>query len=133
MKPTHAGAVVFRIKDGELRFLVIASSNGRHWVLPKGHIEPGESSDVAALREMREEAGIAGEIVKTLSIQKFHKLDEDAVAQYYLVRQLDAFAAAENRILRWEDESTALKLLSFEEARKALYEGTQALRQMKQY
>jgi 8-oxo-dGTP pyrophosphatase MutT (NUDIX family) len=33
--------------------------NGR-WDLPKGHIEPGESPGVCALREVEEETGVAG-------------------------------------------------------------------------
>jgi 8-oxo-dGTP pyrophosphatase MutT (NUDIX family) len=34
--------------------------------LPKGHPEKGESAEQAALREVREEAGVWGEIVDTL-------------------------------------------------------------------
>ena len=34
--------------------------------MPKGHIEPEESIEAAALRELGEEAGIAGEIVTSL-------------------------------------------------------------------
>ena len=70
---THAGCVVFR-KDGEeILFLVISSSSGKHWVLPKGHIEENESPEAAALRELKEEAGIKGQIVEPLSIRKYKK------------------------------------------------------------
>ncbi len=31
---------------------------GRYWGLPKGHIEPGESAEDAALREISEECGV---------------------------------------------------------------------------
>ncbi len=31
---------------------------GRHWGLPKGHIEPGETAELAALREISEECGV---------------------------------------------------------------------------
>jgi 8-oxo-dGTP pyrophosphatase MutT (NUDIX family) len=34
--------------------------------LPKGHPEPGESSEQAAAREVREEAGVWGEIIESL-------------------------------------------------------------------
>ena len=36
------------------------------WVLPKGHIEPGESAEAAARREVREETGIDGRVVGPL-------------------------------------------------------------------
>ncbi len=39
--------------------------NGR-WDLPKGHVEPGESVDACAAREIAEETGVAAEVVRPL-------------------------------------------------------------------
>jgi 8-oxo-dGTP pyrophosphatase MutT (NUDIX family) len=39
---------------------------GLEWVLPKGHVEPGESTEAAARREVREETGIDGRVVAPL-------------------------------------------------------------------
>jgi 8-oxo-dGTP pyrophosphatase MutT (NUDIX family) len=36
------------------------------WLLPKGHVEPGETAEEAATREVEEETGIRGEIVAAL-------------------------------------------------------------------
>jgi ADP-ribose pyrophosphatase YjhB (NUDIX family) len=41
------------------------------WSLPKGHIEAGETAEQAALREVEEETGIAGEIVAELGTIDF--------------------------------------------------------------
>ncbi len=41
------------------------------WSLPKGHIEPGESAEQAAVREVAEETGIAGTIVGQLGTIDF--------------------------------------------------------------
>lgn len=38
------------------------------WSLPKGHLEPGESAEQAAVREVSEETGIDGEILGELGI-----------------------------------------------------------------
>lgn len=49
-----AGGVVF---DAEGRVLVIRNHKGE-WLFPKGHLDPGETLLQAALREVKEEAGI---------------------------------------------------------------------------
>ena len=123
LTPTHAGTVVFRKSDGEILYLVVSSSDGANWVLPKGHIDAGESAETAALRELAEEAGVTGEIVDRLSIQRFMKAGKEASIQYFLIRELGATPPIENRTIRWEDEQAALQLLTFDEARAALMEG----------
>ncbi len=118
--PTHAGAVTFRKNRDQTRYLIVSSSDGTHWVLPKGHIEPGESPEAAALREVKEEAGVTGEIVDRLLLQRFEKPEEEVIVQYFLVRELNSTESPERRSVRWEHEQTALQLLTFEDARKAL-------------
>jgi ADP-ribose pyrophosphatase YjhB (NUDIX family) len=41
------------------------------WSLPKGHIEEGETPELAAVREVLEETGIRSEIVKSLGVIDF--------------------------------------------------------------
>ena len=45
--------------------LLLRKYNG-DWVLPKGKIEPGESHEEAALREVKEETGVKANIDKYL-------------------------------------------------------------------
>lgn len=52
-----AGGVVLRRIDGEIHVLVIRDPY-QNWGLPKGHLEDGEDSRDAALREVREETGL---------------------------------------------------------------------------
>ena len=123
MQLTHAGTVVFRQRDSQVFYLVVSSSDGINWVLPKGHIDPGETPEIAALRELAEEAGVAGEIVAPLSVRQFRKGVKELQAQYFLVRETGATESIENRTIRWEAEAEALELLTFPEARAALLEG----------
>ncbi|TDL44544.1 NUDIX domain-containing protein [Kocuria rosea] len=54
--PSHPVAIIARINRG-----------GRlEWCLPKGHPEGEESNEEAAIREIEEETGIAGEVLSPL-------------------------------------------------------------------
>ena len=123
MQLTHAGTVVFRQRDSQVFYLVVSSSDGINWVLPKGHIDPEETPEIAALRELAEEAGVVGEIVAPLAVRQFRKGAKELQAQYFLVRETGATESTENRTIRWEAEAEASRLLTFAEARAALLEG----------
>lgn len=49
-----AGGVVWNKNKG----IVVVNQNHNSWSLPKGHVEKGEESLPAAIREIREESGI---------------------------------------------------------------------------
>jgi 8-oxo-dGTP pyrophosphatase MutT (NUDIX family) len=117
---THAGAVVFRAGEEGARFLVISSSDGLNWVLPKGHIEPGEAPEETVRRELEEETGVTGELLSTLTVQEFEKRDESVRVQYFLVRATATKTAGEGRELVWLDAAAAWERLSFPDAREAL-------------
>ncbi|MFA7191964.1 MAG: NUDIX domain-containing protein [Candidatus Paceibacterota bacterium] len=53
-----AGFILVLRKDGEEdKFLLIKQLSG-NWSFPKGHLEEGEDSKTAAIRELQEETGI---------------------------------------------------------------------------
>ena len=52
------GAVIFRQEDGGRYYLVLKSTQG-HWTLCKGHVEGDETERETAIREIREETGLA--------------------------------------------------------------------------
>lgn len=65
-----AGGLVYR-RRGEGYDVVLAGR--RHpqsgvlvWTIPKGHVEPGETSEVAAAREVLEETGLAADVEQRL-------------------------------------------------------------------
>ena len=54
-----------RIEDGEPVAALIGRLDRRgrlRWSLPKGHVERGETTEQAAVREVAEETGISGRI-----------------------------------------------------------------------
>lgn len=69
VRETSAGGVVVDVHRGQARTAIIARYNrgGRlEWCLPKGHLEPGETLDQTAAREVAEETGIHGRVLLIL-------------------------------------------------------------------
>lgn len=57
---TQSAVIPFRRTESGLEILIVGSSSGRHWVVPKGIVEPGLSPARSAMIEAREEAGVEG-------------------------------------------------------------------------
>ena len=60
---SSCGAVVFNESKGERQYLLIRNKRSAHWGFPKGHIEPGETKEETAIREVLEETGLHIEII----------------------------------------------------------------------
>lgn len=58
-----AGGVVFRRREGQTEIALISVGDPPRWQLPKGLVDAGEAPEVAALREVREEAGVEAELI----------------------------------------------------------------------
>jgi 8-oxo-dGTP pyrophosphatase MutT (NUDIX family) len=66
-----AGGVVYR-KSGSIAEVALIQPHDRQaWSLPKGLIERGETPEVAARREVREETGLLGDIVSRIDTIKY--------------------------------------------------------------
>jgi CYTH domain-containing protein/8-oxo-dGTP pyrophosphatase MutT (NUDIX family) len=66
---TQIGAVPFLFKSGVLHLVLVTSSSGQLWIIPKGRLEPGMSHEEVALMEAAEEAGAVGVIEPTSAAQ----------------------------------------------------------------
>ncbi len=68
------GAVVYRIINGELRYLLIKNRRSTHWGFPKGHNEKGETSEQTAVREVLEETGIHIRIIPKFALKSEYSI-----------------------------------------------------------
>jgi 8-oxo-dGTP pyrophosphatase MutT (NUDIX family) len=118
----QAGGVAFRRRGDRVEILLVRSKKDPSlWIFPKGHIEPGESSAAAALRETREEAGVDGELLGPVGEPlEFLSGVEPVRVQYYLIRATGSIASEEQRELVWLAVDEARRSLAFEGARTVL-------------
>jgi ADP-ribose pyrophosphatase YjhB (NUDIX family) len=117
----QAGAIAFKVvNDSLLILLVRAKKNPQQWIFPKGHIENGETAEVAAARELEEEAAIRGESLGLVGSLNFQSGDEIVSVAYYLFRFVAEVAQTETRERKWCDYDEALALLSHRDAAELL-------------
>ncbi|MEA2642004.1 MAG: 8-oxo-dGTP diphosphatase [Chloroflexota bacterium] len=60
------------------------------WVFPKGWIDPGETPEQAAIREVREETGVRAEVVRDVGIAPYEAEGEAREVAFYLMRVVDS-------------------------------------------
>jgi 8-oxo-dGTP pyrophosphatase MutT (NUDIX family) len=68
-----AGGVIFN-NEGQVLLICNAALRDpkkRYWGFPKGHIDNGESSEEAAIREVREETGVDVEVTDKIGDSKY--------------------------------------------------------------
>lgn len=118
---SHAGGVVARIVNGEPEYLLVEASKVRGlWVLPKGHIEPGETPEVAAAREVEEEAGVHATIVARAGDSEYVANGRPVRTIFYLMRYEGDVSTDEERAREWHRYDVALARLPFENLRRVL-------------
>ena len=113
-EPTHAGGVVWRREQNVLRFLLVRPLDGSDvWVLPKGHIEPGETTAQAAVREVLEEAGAQAELGPEVGRVSYAVGSKRVNCVFFLLRWVADTAAAEERPCRWAALEEVRELIPF--------------------
>ncbi|MFC4778541.1 NUDIX hydrolase [Paenibacillus sp. GCM10023252] len=108
MKEISAGGVVYRkLEEGKLQIQLIQDRYGKV-SLPKGKMEPGETVEQTALREIREETGLQGVIISPINQIKYQYQHEskgivDKEVHYYLVEATGGSLQAQVEEIRGVD------------------------------
>ncbi|HEY4278140.1 MAG TPA: NUDIX hydrolase [Conexibacter sp.] len=127
-----AGGVV--VRDGEV-IVIVPTRRGAQGQsvlgLPKGHVDPGETAEQAATREVREEAGVDADLVQRLGdVRYFYQRDGRRIfkmVRFYL------FAYRSGTLEDHDDEVEEARWMPFDEAVAALsYKGEREMVQRAQ-
>lgn len=109
-----AGAIITSHEDSA-KILLLYRSHHKDWSFPKGHIEPGEDSEAAMIREVEEETGLSVELQATLPpINYVHKTGKQvSMDMYHVVSNND-------KQLKPEHDGDVLKFVPLEEVENLL-------------
>ena len=113
-----AGGVVFRQEPEGFLWLVVRPKGSDQWRLPKGWIEPKESSAEAAKREVKEEGGVEAEILAKIASSKYFFSQNKEKIFKTVVFYLLEYRQEVREGFGWETEEIAW--LPYNEAREKL-------------
>jgi 8-oxo-dGTP diphosphatase len=112
-----AGGVVTQERDGGVAVMVVHRPRYDDWSLPKGKLEPGETLEACAQREVLEETGFVvalGDAIGT--VDYVDRKGRPKRVHYWEMSVIDGEFAANDEVdeIRWLSPSDAIELLSYE-------------------
>jgi 8-oxo-dGTP pyrophosphatase MutT (NUDIX family) len=125
-KLVSAGGVIFRASDGDFEVALCLKKRGKVWCLPKGLVEKNEKAEDAALREVREETGLEGEIVEKIgeiNFDFFGRQHYFKTVHFYLLRYVGGSPSDHDFEVddaRWFSISDAVRILGYENERNVM-------------
>ena len=118
-----AGGVVIRRRKRRLEVALIHRDRYDDWTLPKGKLNPGESLEEAALREVEEETGLRCRLERKLDqVEYTDNRGRRKQVHYWLMAPLDGRFKPSSEVdeLRWVRRPKARKLLTYQHDRELM-------------
>jgi 8-oxo-dGTP diphosphatase len=107
------------VRDG--RVLLVHRPRHEDWSFPKGKLEPGETWEVAAVREVEEETGLRCELGPELGRTHYDVAEGPKEVRYFRLT-CEGEPRAQNEVdeVRWVPVDEAPALLTYERDRQLL-------------
>ena len=136
-----SGGVAFRWQDLEPEIAIVSVKPSLRWQLPKGIVDPGESPEITAVREVREEAGIETDLLSLIETieywyrstkygkpVRFHKF-----VHFYLLSYRSGDVTEHDHEVaeaRWVSFEEAMEMLAFKSERKVVEKAKEMIGKM---
>jgi 8-oxo-dGTP pyrophosphatase MutT (NUDIX family) len=123
-----AGGVAFRHTGSELQMAIVSVKPSLRWQLPKGIVDPGETPEFTAVREVREEAGVETELLRLIEtieywyqrVQYGKRIRYHKFVHFYLLEYKSGDVNDHDHEIeeaRWVSFEQALEMLEFKSER----------------
>ena len=136
-----AGGVTFRRIGAELQVAIVSVKPSLRWQLPKGIVDPGETPEFTAVREVREEAGIESELLRLIEtveywyqrVQYGQRIRYHKFVHFYLLQYLSGDVADHDHEIeesRWVSFEEAIEKLAFKSERGVVEKAWEIIKKM---
>jgi len=119
-----AGGLVWRrTAGGEVDVLLVHRAGREDWTLPKGKVEPGETEEACAVREVQEETSLSCTLgVEIGTVQYLDQRGRTKTVRYWAMEAIDGVAAPQHEIdaVRWLSLVDAARELTYPRDRALL-------------
>ncbi len=123
-----AGGVAFRHVESEVQVVIVSVKPSLRWQLPKGIVDPGETPEVAAVREVKEEGGVETELVRLIEtieywyqrVQFGKRIRYHKFVHFYLLEYRSGDVSNHDHEIeeaRWVNFEQAIAMLEFKSER----------------
>ena len=131
MDQISAGGVAFRRDKSKIQVAIVSVKPSLRWQLPKGIVDPGETFEVTAVREVREEAGIETDVVELIEtvqywyqrVQYGKRIRYHKYVHFYLLRYRAGDVSNHDHEVaesRWVSFEEAIEMLAFKSERSVV-------------
>jgi 8-oxo-dGTP diphosphatase len=124
-----AGGIIIDAESGSPRVLLVHRPRYDDWSFPKGKLDPGETVEQAAVREVEEETGLTCRIIRKAATLRYAYRTRNKGAlrpkkvHYFLMQRASGdihVPGEEVDKAEWFDIDDAIRKLSYEQDRKLL-------------